>query len=202
MPELLEAFIVLLARIDRRLTIWRQKAQQRLTFAENRQQLQRGDRCQLSTQVIWRLGDRSSVKLGDRVCIREGAEIKAEGKIQVGSQTLIGTWCVVSAIDEVSIGSDCLIAERVSIRDHDHYYRSPGLLIREQGYVTAPVKIGNNVWIGANVVICKGVTIGSNSVIGANAVVTKSFPPGSIIAGVPARLIGTIEHLVESNGQG
>jgi acetyltransferase-like isoleucine patch superfamily enzyme len=198
----LEALVAVLGRLDRRLTVWRQKAQQRSFFCENLEHLTRGDNCQLSTNIIWRLGDCAKVSIGDRVCIRDGAEIKSDGKISVGDNTLIGTWCVVSSIEGVSIGSDCLIAERVSIRDHDHYYRTPGLLFREQGYLTAPVKIGNNVWIGANVVICKGVTIGSNCVIGANAVVTKSFPPGSIVAGVPARLIGTIEHMVESNGQG
>lgn len=60
--------------------------------------------------------------------------------------------------------------------------------------VTSPVNIGNDVWIGANVVILPGVTIGNNVVIGAGAVVTKDIPDNSLAVGVPARVIKSIEN--------
>ncbi len=56
-----------------------------------------------------------------------------------------------------------------------------------------PIKIGKNVWIGANVTICQGVTIGDGAVIAAGAVVTKDVAPETVVGGVPAKLIKTIE---------
>ena len=107
----------------------------------------------------------------------------------------IGSWCVISAgvrirsAIGVEIGDNCMLAESSLITDadwHDIYHRIlPGK--RE------PVRIGNNVWVGDRVTICKGVTIGDNSVIGAASVVTKDVPPNTIAAGNPARPVGEID---------
>ena len=61
--------------------------------------------------------------------------------------------------------------------------------INEQGYLTTPVIIKENVWIGARAIILPGVTIEANSIIGAGSVVTKNIPLNSICAGNPAKLI-------------
>lgn len=61
------------------------------------------------------------------------------------------------------------------------------------GFLTAPIVIGNNVWIGAKATVTKGVSIGDNSVIAANAVVTRDIPAGTLAAGVPARVIRRID---------
>jgi maltose O-acetyltransferase len=61
----------------------------------------------------------------------------------------------------------------------------------------APVRIGNDVWIGGNVTILPGVTIGNNVVVAAGAVVTKDVPDDSLVGGVPARLIREIENDVD-----
>jgi acetyltransferase-like isoleucine patch superfamily enzyme len=77
----------------------------------------------------------------------------------------------------------------VSIRDHDHRFADPTLSVAEQGYEVAPVRLGRNVWLGCNVTVLKGVSLGDSCVVGANAVVTTSFPAGSVLAGVPARVL-------------
>jgi acetyltransferase-like isoleucine patch superfamily enzyme len=107
----------------------------------------------------------------------------------------IGHWCVLSSGTRirsaigVEIGDNCMFAENCFITDadwHDVYHRIfPGK--------KEPVRIGNNVWIGDRVTVCKGVTIGDNSVIGAASVVTRDIPPNTIAAGNPARPIGELD---------
>lgn len=86
-------------------------------------------------------------------------------------------------LQSVEIGDDTLIAEMVTIRDHGP---KP---YRRQGFVSAPIRIGQNVWIGNKVTITKGINIGDNSVVAANAVVTKDVEPNVVVGGVPARII-------------
>ena len=113
----------------------------------------------------------------------------------------IGDWCTlmfdfqVNAAVSVRIGEGCLIASRVFIADSDHVLQ-PGVTMtsRSHEYASAPVVIENNCWLGQNVVVLKGAHIGHHSVVAANAVVNKSFPPYSIIGGVPARRIGEVPH--------
>ena len=86
--------------------------------------------------------------------------------------------------DTIEIGKNATIGRDVVIRSYD------GHTIKEEGYqVSAPIKIGNHVWIGQGATILKGVTIGNNSIIAAGAIVTKDIPANCIAAGVPARVI-------------
>ncbi len=95
----------------------------------------------------------------------------------------------ISCFEKITIGDDVKISEDVLIRDSDNHR------IVRSGYIkTAPITIGNHVWIGARATILKGVTIGDGAVIAAGAVVTKNVPPNSLVGGVPARIINnTIE---------
>jgi acetyltransferase-like isoleucine patch superfamily enzyme len=102
------------------------------------------------------------------------------GKLHIGHRTIFGHHCTLAARDSLIIGDDCLIAEMVSIRDHDHCFDRLDVPIREQGAVSAPIKIGRNVWLGAKVTVVKGITIGDNAIVGANAVVTKDIPANAI----------------------
>ena len=87
----------------------------------------------------------------------------------------------------IEIGDNVLIAPNVGIYTAGHAL-DPALRVQAHAEYAIPVKIGNNVWIGADVTICPGVTIGDNSVIGAGAVVTKSIPGNSLAYGNPAHV--------------
>ena len=110
--------------------------------------------------------------------------------IDVGDRTVFGHHCTLAADQSVVIGRDCLLAEMVSVRDHDHAFADPDRAVLDQGRTTAPVRIGDNVWLGAKVTVTKGVTIGSDVVVGAHTVVTTDLPDGCVAVGVPARVIG------------
>jgi acetyltransferase-like isoleucine patch superfamily enzyme len=92
---------------------------------------------------------------------------------------------------EIAIGRDVAIGPEVMIRDSDSH------LISGSGRpATAPIRIGDRVWIGARAVILKGVTIGDGAIVAAGSIVTKDVAPGTLVAGVPAKYIrdATWEH--------
>lgn len=121
--------------------------------------------------------------IGDRTVIEKNCYLVSRGVVEIGPDSFVGQGGVIVAIDRVSIGRDALIASGVVIRDQDHGRGSPHRL---EPLVSAPISVGTNVWIGANVAVLKGVTIGDNAVIGAGAVVTKAIPANATAIGVPA----------------
>jgi acetyltransferase-like isoleucine patch superfamily enzyme len=148
-----------------------------------------GDRCDVRTRVEVRVGPGAVVEFGEGCVLDRDLTVECDGVIRVGNRTIFGHHCTLAARSSLLIGEDCLIAEMVSIRDHDHRFDRLDVPTREQGEVVAPVRIGRNVWLGAKVTVSKGVTIGDNAIVGANAVVTHDIPPNAIAAGVPARVI-------------
>lgn len=93
----------------------------------------------------------------------------------------------------IEIGDNVLIAPNVGIYTAGHAL-DPALRVQAHAEYAIPVKIGNNVWIGAGVTVCPGVTIGDNSVIGAGAVVTKSIPSNSLAYGNPAHVARKLDE--------
>lgn len=130
-----------------------------------------------------------SLTIGDGATIDAGAVLIArDSHISIGASTYIGIGAVIVGRSGISIGANTLLAEYVTVRDQDHSFGAASL-VADSGFVTAPVSIGANVWIGAKATITRGVTIGDNAVIGANAVVTHDIPRGALAVGVPARVV-------------
>jgi acetyltransferase-like isoleucine patch superfamily enzyme len=90
----------------------------------------------------------------------------------------------------LDIGADVLVAGHTAISTVSHRYDSLALPMNEQGLDCEPIRIEDDVWIGMNVSILKGITIGQGSIIGAGSVVTKDIPANSIAVGVPAKIVG------------
>ncbi len=90
----------------------------------------------------------------------------------------------------LSFGDNCLVGPGCIFRTANHRYDNPNIPIRNQGHQSFDIRVGSDVWFGANVVVLPGVSLGSGCVVGAGAVVTSDFDDFTILAGVPARAIG------------
>lgn len=125
---------------------------------------------------------------GCRIYRQVRLETIGAGRITIGDDVVLSPGTVIVAHQQVEIGSHTLIGEYCSIRDQDHR-TDVGTPIRQAGYVTAPVRVGSDVWIGRGCVVLKGVTIADRAVIGANSVVTRNIPAAEIWAGAPAHAL-------------
>ena len=125
---------------------------------------------------------------GLRTRLRSPVVIYHAESISVGSFVDIGENVVLRGAGGIAIGDRVLIAAGAVITTVGHPLKLPRWGIT----VTKPVKIGDDVWIGANAVILPGVSIGSGSIVGAGAVVSRDVPADTVVAGVPARVIKTI----------
>ena len=140
--------------------------------------------------VVIEIGKKGRVELGRWSWIGHGTKIRAhEGVVSIGAKTVLAQERTISAYQHVSIGRECVIADRVMLIDFDHGVVEVDRPVRLQGIYKRDVHVGNNVWIGYGACILRGVTVGDNAVIGTNAVVTRDVPENAVVAGVPARVI-------------
>jgi acetyltransferase-like isoleucine patch superfamily enzyme len=135
--------------------------------------------------------DGGAIQLGNGVSVGPGVWLCARsGKIVIGDNSLVNFHSVVASTVSISIGSDALIAEHVTIRDQDHEFGSSDIPYWRQGRREQAIVIADNVWLGAKVTITKGVTIPAGSIIGANSVVTRSICEPGVYVGAPAKRVG------------
>lgn len=127
--------------------------------------------------------------VGENVNIQKGVYFGKGDKISIGNFSGIGENSRLAQADEIIIGNDVLIGQELMIITQNHNFSDKNKLIRNQGGIVKPVIIGNNVWIGARVIILPGVTIGDGAIIAAGSVVVKNVSSNSIVGGVPAKII-------------
>lgn len=130
------------------------------------------------------------VKIGamSRVVISTTFDKPGRG-IHLGKNVGIGEFAYLGGAGGLHIGEECIIGQYFSTHPENHVFDDLKTPIRMQGVTRRGIHIGRNCWIGSKVTVLDGVVIGEGSVVAAGAVVTKSFPAGSVIGGVPARLL-------------
>jgi acetyltransferase-like isoleucine patch superfamily enzyme len=155
-----------------------------------RRRLQTDGLCFVCPGVTFELGRDAKLTLGRWSWIGHGSKIRVhEGHVSIGAKSVLGQECTISAYQHVSIGRECIIADRVMMIDFDHGMVEVERPIREQGIYKRDVNVGHNVWMGYGACVLRGVTVGDNSVVGTSAVVTCDVPDNAIVGGIPARII-------------
>ena len=155
-----------------------------------------------TTKILNAQGNKSCIKIGDFSTIRGEFFIFGHGgKIVIGKNCYVGEMSKIWSSIEITIGNNVLIAHNVNIIDNNshptnnyerrNHYKNiytnghpKEIDLREK-----PIKINDDVWIGFNSIILKGVTIGEGAIVAAGSVVTKDIPPFTVAAGNPARVV-------------
>ena len=160
-------------------------------------------------------GSKSNIQLGKSVICRGilRCENWAEADLIIGDDVYIGDDCLISCAQRIEIGRLAMLAHGVQIFDNNSHPVDP--ILREQDYMTilgrrsgprpliasAPIWIGERVWIGFNAIVTKGVRIGDGSIVAAGSVVTTDVPPYRIVAGNPAKVVRKLTAIRQPSAQ-
>ena len=146
--------------------------------------------CFVCPGVKLEIGPGATLTLGRWSWIGHGCKLRVhEGEVSIGAKSVLGQECTISAFQHVSIGRECIVADRVMMIDFDHGVVEAERPIRLQGIYKRDVNVGHNVWIGYGACILRGITVGDNAIIGTSAVLTTDVPENAVVAGIPARVI-------------
>ena len=173
-----------------------------ILFVGRRVVIEFGHQVRLGRQVILEDGvylnalSKRGIAIGRNVTIGRGAAIVCSGVVRrlgegitVGEYSAVGSHSFLAAQGGIDIGRNVIMGPGVRIFSEDHCFERDDVPIRLQGERRARVVIQDDCWIGAGVIILKGVNIGSGSVVAAGTVVVGDLPSNSFAAGVPARVI-------------
>ena len=160
----------------------------------------------IGEKAICHSDKKDAIKIGDHSEIWATLVVQGNGRITVGPYSWIGSGTIIGALTSIEIGSHAMISTEVHIYDNNNHPTDPRTRTKmcEQGFhgdawqwyhsESAPIVIGNNVWIGERSTILKGVSIGDGAIIAAASVVTHDVPAYSIAAGNPAHIVKKLPH--------
>lgn len=154
-----------------------------------------GEHLNISTGCI--IKNRCNISLGNNVSFGMSNQIYAQGALGdaylgIGNRCAFNSGVILTADcgGEIKLGDDVIVGPNVVLRASNHQFSDKNLPIREQGHSAGKIVVGDNVWLGANTVILPDIAIGSGAIVGAGSVVTKDVEAFTIVAGVPAKIIG------------
>ena len=141
----------------------------------------------------WVMQQGGAIEIGDRLLVearmaRCSLNVHDGGRLLIGSSVYLNYGVAISAHQLVVIGDGCRIGQDCLILDCDFHDLRPSRRTTSHGE-SRPIAIGANVWLGARVIVLKGVSIGANTVVAAGSVVTRSLPENVLAAGNPVRVI-------------
>jgi acetyltransferase-like isoleucine patch superfamily enzyme len=155
-----------------------------------RRRLQTDGLCFICPRVQLEIGRNATLRIGRWAWVGHGTKIRVhEGEVEIGAKTVMGQECTISAFQHVSIGRECILADRVMLIDFDHGVTEVERPIRLQGIYKRDVRVGHNVWIGYGACVLRGVAVGDNSIVGTNSVVTRDVAENAVVGGAPARVL-------------
>ncbi|MEO0895725.1 MAG: acyltransferase [Bacteroidota bacterium] len=161
-----------------------------------------GKDCKFFGKALIRRSPMTEIKIGDKCSFRSSFESNLVGlnrgclivtwfdkaKIEIGDRVGM-SGAVIGAKEYIKIGNDVMVGGNALITDFDWHPIHPAQRHRSDLAPSAPTIIEDNVWIGMNAVVLKGVTIGKNTVIAANSVVTRDIPANVIAGGNPCKVL-------------
>ncbi|MFL9839864.1 hypothetical protein ABS767_02710 [Sphingomonas sp. ST-64] len=155
-----------------------------------------GDDVEFRSGVELRVHGTARIVIEDGVRIDRGVRILAANQslVRIGAGARIGLYSVLNGGDCIQVGAKALVSGFVYLQSSMHSFSKTDVAISEQGFEHGPVVIGEGAWLAAHVVVMPGRTVGAGAIVGSNAVVTQDVDPSAIVAGVPAKPIGTPRH--------
>ena len=144
--------------------------------------------------IAWKA--KINVDKGAQLVLKNGSYISSycqillskDANVQINNGVYIGEFSRVVCRNKIILGKNSLLANNVSIYDHDHCFGDLYKPIADQGFISGDIKVGDNCWLGTNVVVLRNTTIQKNSIVGANAVISGSNTVSGVYVGRQAKL--------------
>ncbi|MDO9353269.1 MAG: acyltransferase [Solirubrobacteraceae bacterium] len=155
-----------------------------------RDRLQTDGPCFIGPGVKFEVSKGAVVSLGRWSWVGDDCKLRVHaGRLEIGAKTVVGQECTFSTYESITLGRECIVADRSMFIDFDHAVMLIESPIRQQGLYSRPVRVGHNVWVGYGACFLRGTTTGDNAIVGTYAVVTKDLPDNAVAVGAPARVV-------------